>query len=138
MMTDKMDKDLKILFDKLGTEKLHEDFTTLVMRKIEANNPYSLSRSLPKSNYWFLLPYLVAVILIVPFIIPTINWIINIDWRFISFDISFLREWFGRLADSFASITLSTPVIIMSLACSVLLIISIIQILTQSHRKIYN
>ena len=131
-----MEKDFKILFEKIGTEKPPEDFTAVVMRKIEAKNHFSLSHSLPKNSYWFLLPYLIALLMIVPFIVPTINWIINIDWSFISFDISFIPEWIERFKDSFTGITFSTQTIIISLASTVLLIISSIEIFAQSRRRV--
>ncbi len=133
-----MEKEMKILFSKIGTEKAPEDFTALVMNKIEAKKPYSLSLQMTKNSYWFLLPYLIAMLITLPFIIPTINWVINIDWSFISFDISFVREWIGSLRDSFSGITIPTHAIIISLVCSVILLIFSIEVLTQSRRRILN
>ena len=134
MTTDRTEKYMKILFNKMGAEKPSEDFTSLIMSKIEAENPYTLSNAIPKYNYWFLLPYLIALLVAVPFIIPTINWIINIDWSFLSLDISVIREWIGSFADSFTGITISTQTLIVSLACAVLLIILSIEMFVQNRR----
>jgi hypothetical protein len=138
MKTARTDKDFKILFEKMGTEKTPEDFTSKAMRKIEAESSYALSKILPKDSYWFLLPYLIALILVTPFIVPTINWIINIDWSFVSFDISFLHEGFERFADSIAGIALTTQSILIALVFAVLLIIISIEIFTQSHRSVFD
>ena len=137
MTTDRTEKNLKILFNKMGGEKPSEDFTSLIMSKIEAENPYALSNAIPKYNYWFLLPYLITLLIAIPFIVPTINWIINTDWNFISLDISVIREWVGSFADSFAGITISMQTIIISLACTVLLIILSIEMFVQ-NRRIFN
>jgi len=137
MTTDRTEKNLKILFNKMGGEKPSEDFTSLIMSKIEAENPYALSNAIPKYNYWFLLPYLITLLIAIPFIVPTINWIINTDWNFISLDISVIREWVGSFADSFAGITISMQTIIISLACTVLLIILSIEMFVQK-RRIFN
>lgn len=125
---------MKNLFNKIGTEKPPEDFTALVMKKVDAENPYAHSSAIAKNNYWVLLPYLIAMLIVIPFITPTINWIINIDWSFFLNDISVIREWIGRLADSFTGITISTQTIIASVACSVLLIILSIEVFTQNRR----
>ena len=137
MTTDRTEKNMKLLFNKMGAEKPSEDFTSLIMSKIEAENPYALSNAIPKYNYWFLLPYLITLLIAIPFIVPTINWIINIDWNFISLDISVIREWIGSFADSFAGITISMQTIIISLACTVLLIILSIEMFVK-NRRIFN
>ena len=134
MITDRTKKNMKALFNKMGIEKPSEDFTVLIMRKIEAKNHYAQSIAIPKNSYWFLLPYVITLLIAVPFIIPTINWIINIDWSFIAFDISVLREWVGSIVDSFTGITISAQTIIISLACTILLIIFSIEMFIQSRR----
>ena len=129
-----MERAMKNIFNKIGTEKPPEDFTALVMKKIETENPYAHSSAIPKNNYWILMPYLIAVLIVIPFIIPTINWIINIDWSFISADISVILEWIGRIADYFTGITISSQTMIAFVACSVLLIILSIEVFTQNRR----
>ena len=128
---------MKILFSKIGIEKPSKDFTSQVMNKIEAKNPYANTQAVPKNNYWILMPYLIAVLIVIPFIIPTINWIINIDWSFISNDISVIREWIGRSADYFTGITISSQTIIASVVCLVFMIILSIEAFTQSRRILH-
>ena len=134
MNTERIDKEMKAVFQKIGTETPPEDFTKLVMNKIEVNNPYTLSHTMPKSNYWSLIPYLIAMIIAIPFIVPTINWIINIDWSFILKDIGTILEWIGSFSDRFSGITISGNTIIISLACSVLIILLSIEIYVQNRR----
>ncbi len=136
MKTDRMEKDFKILFDKIGVEKAPEDFTTVVMRKIVTENSFSLSHALPKRSYWSLVPYLAALIIVIPFVVPAVNWIINIDWSFIAFDTSIIREWFEQLADNFAGITFSTHAIIISLAFTVLLVTLAIEVTHINMRRL--
>jgi hypothetical protein len=138
MKTDTMEKYFKSLFDKIGAEKAPEDFTTMVMRKIEAENSFSLSHALPRKSYWSLIPYLVALILVVPFIVPSINWIINIDWSFIAFDISIVGKWIEQLKENFTGITFSTQAIIISLAFTVLLIALAVEVSYINLRRIFD
>jgi hypothetical protein len=131
-----MEKDIKILFDKIGTEKPSKDFTELIMRKIEAENPYFLSLPKNESSYWFLLTYAIAMALVIPFVAATIKWIINIDWSFLYFDISVIREWIGSFSDFFTGIAISPQMVIISISCSVLLTILTLELLVETHRKI--
>lgn len=137
MKPDTMEKDFKLLFGKIGNVKAPEDFTNVVMKKIKAENQYARAHALQKSSYWSLLPYLIAMILVIPFVIPTINWIINIDWSFISFDISMIREWIERLADNFAAVTFTSQAIIISLIFVVMLAILAIEISGINQKKIF-
>lgn len=137
MKTDRMEKDFKILFDKIVAEKAPENFTTMVMRKIEAENSFSLSHAIPKRSYWSLIPYMVALIIIIPFVVPSINWIINIDWSFIAFDPSVLRVWIVQLTDNFEGITFSTQAIIISLAFTALLITLAVEVSYINRRRIF-
>jgi hypothetical protein len=129
-----MENDMKILFRKIGVEKPSEDFTAQVMTKIEAEKPSAYSQAVTKNNYWILIPYFIAVLIVIPFIIPAINWIINIDWSFVSTDISLLREWFGRIADYLTGITITSQTIVTSVVCLVFMIILSIEAFTQSRR----
>ncbi len=137
MNTKRNEESMRVLFQRIGTETPSEDFTEMVMNKIKARSLYNLSHDLPKSNYWFLMPYLIAMLIIIPFIVPTINWIINIDWNFILNDIAVIREWFGSFLDKFSGISISNYTMILSLAFSVLLILLSIELFAH-HRRILN
>lgn len=131
-----MNKDIKILFDKLGLEKPSYGFTSEVMKRITAENPLLVTQRRVGINYSIFLPYLVAVVLIIPFLKASLNWIININWDFISFDLTPIREWFGSLVATFTEIAITPQTILMAVVCLTLSAVIAYELFMLTRRRI--
>ena len=135
-MKNEMNKDIKILFDKVGLEKPSDSFTSELMKRITSQNPLPVTMRKLHINYWVLLPYLVAILLIIPFLKASLNWIININWDFISFDLNPIREWFGSLIATFTEITITPQTILMTAVCLALSAVIAYELFMLTRRRI--
>lgn len=130
-----MEKKMKQLFNKIGLEQASEDFTILVMNKIEPGIVKVTSVKSIFKKYNFLIGYLVAFLLVVPFIIPAVVYLSGLRIRF--FDINIIREWFNSFLDFISIDSFSTSIFI-SIACSIIIALFALGVFNELRRKSFN
>ena len=116
------DRKMKELINKIGLEQPTANFTTILMDKIAMEHKTFMEKTSIFRRYGFILSYLAAVLIIIPFVIPDVRHLMRINIQLVDIDFNVIREGFNQMITGFTQINLSATFFI-SVACSVMIFI---------------